>query len=194
MMVDDLQGLEGAVGLRSLVLTFNELTSMEGLTCLTRLTCLDLSFNAISRIQALKVAPFTPASANAGMHVAYAFSAHMLSLFVIPFVRFMHAFWCCPTRQTTLFKQVLLCMYWEATPIQATTLHQPCRSGNRGCLWSAETSRSNAADSSWLNAGVECTAAHRSARQSAITPGGPEPPAQVCLLPDPPRSQGQPPG
>ena len=81
-MVDDLQGLEGAVGLRSLVLTFNELTSMEGLTCLTRLTCLDLSFNAISRIQALKVAPFTPASANDGMHVAYAFSPHMLSLLI----------------------------------------------------------------------------------------------------------------
>ncbi|DBA94023.1 TPA: Leucine-rich repeat-containing protein 9 [Trebouxia sp. C0004] len=49
-----IEGLEGAVGLRSLVLTFNELTSMEGLPSLTRLTCLDLSFNAISRIQALK--------------------------------------------------------------------------------------------------------------------------------------------
>jgi len=48
--------------------------------------------------------------------------------------------------------------------------------------------------SSWLNAGAECIAAHGSARQSAITPGGPEPLAQVCLLPDPPRSQGQPPG
>ena len=56
-MVDDVQGLEAAVGLRSLVLTFNELTSMEGLTPLTRLTCLDLSFNAITRIQALKVNP-----------------------------------------------------------------------------------------------------------------------------------------
>ncbi|DBA66636.1 TPA: Leucine-rich repeat-containing protein 9 [Trebouxia sp. C0005] len=49
-----IESLEGAVGLRSLALTFNELTSMEGLTSLTRLTCLDLSFNAISRIQALK--------------------------------------------------------------------------------------------------------------------------------------------
>ncbi len=55
-MVDDVQGLEGAIGLRSLVLTFNELTSMEGLTSLTRLTCLDLSFNAISR----KVSPPPP--------------------------------------------------------------------------------------------------------------------------------------
>ena len=59
-MVDDVQGLEGAIGLRSLVLTFNELTSMEGLTPLTRLTSLDLSFNAISRIQALKVTPPPP--------------------------------------------------------------------------------------------------------------------------------------
>ncbi len=59
-MVDDVQGLEGAVGLRSLVLTFNELTSMEGLTPLTCLTWLDLSFNAITRIQALKVTPTSP--------------------------------------------------------------------------------------------------------------------------------------
>ncbi len=95
-MVDDVQGLEGAIGLRSLVLTFNELTSMEGLTPLTRLTSLDLSFNAISRIQALKVTPpplpLLPTSANGGMHVAYAFSPHMLSLLAIPFVSFVHAF------------------------------------------------------------------------------------------------------
>ena len=50
-----LQGLEGAVGLKALVLSFNELTSMEGLTSLTRLTSLDLSFNSLSRIQGLKV-------------------------------------------------------------------------------------------------------------------------------------------
>lgn len=83
-MVDDVQGLEGAVGLRSLVLTFNELTSMEGLTPLTRLTSLDLSFNAITRIQALKVGgPLPlPASANGGMHDGNAFSPHMLSLLI----------------------------------------------------------------------------------------------------------------
>ena len=55
------QGLDGAVGLKALVLSFNELTSMEGLTTLTRLTCLDLSFNSISRIQGLKVRAVYPA-------------------------------------------------------------------------------------------------------------------------------------
>lgn len=49
------QGLEGAVGLKALVVSFNELSSMEGLASLTRLTHLDLSFNAIPRIQGLKV-------------------------------------------------------------------------------------------------------------------------------------------
>ncbi len=77
MMVDDVQGLEGAIGLRSLVLTFNELTSMEGLTPLTRLTSLDLSFNAISRIQALKVTPPPPSSLPQQM---VACTLHMLSL------------------------------------------------------------------------------------------------------------------
>ena len=122
-MVDDLQGLEGAVGLRSLVLTFNELTSMEGLTCLTRLTCLDLSFNAISRIQALKVTPFTPASANDGMHVAYAFSPHMLSLLATPFVGFMHAFWCCPTRHHLVCEQVQICMCPDQQPFFVLMLY-----------------------------------------------------------------------
>ena len=37
------------------MVSFNELSSMEGLSCLTRLTRLDLSFNAIPRIQGLKV-------------------------------------------------------------------------------------------------------------------------------------------
>lgn len=50
-----MQGLEGAVGLKALVVSFNELSSMEGLASLTRLTRLDLSFNAIPRIQGLKV-------------------------------------------------------------------------------------------------------------------------------------------
>ncbi|KAL3155218.1 Leucine-rich repeat-containing protein 9 [Trebouxia sp. C0010 RCD-2024] len=49
-----MQGLEGAVGLKALVVSFNELSSMEGLASLTRLTRLDLSFNAIPRIQGLK--------------------------------------------------------------------------------------------------------------------------------------------
>lgn len=49
------QGLEGAVGLKVLGLSFNELSSMEGLAHLTRLTRLDLSFNAIPAIQCLKV-------------------------------------------------------------------------------------------------------------------------------------------
>ena len=51
-----MQGLEGAVGLKALVVSFNELSSMEGLSSLTRLTCLDLSFNVIPRMQGLKVA------------------------------------------------------------------------------------------------------------------------------------------
>lgn len=55
MLPNGVQGLEGAVGLKALVVSFNELSSMEGLTCLTRLTHLDLSFNAIPRIQGLKV-------------------------------------------------------------------------------------------------------------------------------------------
>lgn len=50
-----MQGLEGAVGLKVLALSFNELSSMEGLATLTRLTRLDLSFNAITCIQNLKV-------------------------------------------------------------------------------------------------------------------------------------------
>ena len=56
MLSTGVQGLEGAVGLKALVVSFNELSSMEGLTSLTRLTRLDLSFNAIPRIQGLKVA------------------------------------------------------------------------------------------------------------------------------------------
>ena len=56
MLSSGVQGLEGAVGLKALVVSFNELSSMEGLSSLTRLTRLDLSFNAIPRIQGLKVA------------------------------------------------------------------------------------------------------------------------------------------
>lgn len=56
LLPNGLQGLEGAVGLQAIVVSFNELSSMEGLTSLTRLTRLDLSFNAIPRIQGLKVA------------------------------------------------------------------------------------------------------------------------------------------
>ena len=56
MLPSGVQGLEGAVGLKALVVSFNELSSMEGMTSLTRLTRLDLSFNAIPRIQGLKVA------------------------------------------------------------------------------------------------------------------------------------------
>lgn len=59
MQPNGMQGLEGAVGLKALVVSFNELSSMEGLTGLTRLTRLDLSFNAIPRIQGLKVAQHT---------------------------------------------------------------------------------------------------------------------------------------
>ncbi len=98
-MVDDVQGLEAAVGLRSLVLTFNELTSMEGLTPLTRLTCLDLSFNAITRIQALKVNPpppphpLPPPQPPALLPQQTAVCAlHMLYLLAIPVVSFVHAF------------------------------------------------------------------------------------------------------
>lgn len=50
-----MQGLEGAVGLKVLSLSFNELSSMEGLTTLTRLTRLDLSFNLITCLPTLKV-------------------------------------------------------------------------------------------------------------------------------------------
>ena len=53
------QGLEGAAGLKALALSFNELSSMEGLATLTRLTRLDLSFNAITCIQNLKVPAHT---------------------------------------------------------------------------------------------------------------------------------------
>ncbi len=91
MMVDDVQGLEGAVGLRSLVLTFNELTSMEGLTPLTRLTCLDLSFNTISRIQALKVTSTPPSHPLLPQQTAVC-ALRMLSLLAIPVVSFVHAF------------------------------------------------------------------------------------------------------
>jgi len=87
-MVDDVQGLEGAIGLRSLVLTFNELTSMEGLTSLTRLTCLDLSFNAISRIQALKVTP----PPHPSPQQTAACVLHMLSFLIIPVMSLVQAF------------------------------------------------------------------------------------------------------
>lgn len=52
------------------MLSFNELSSMEGLTSLTRLTSLDLSFNAVTRIQGLKVGPPLMGSPDAANHLS----------------------------------------------------------------------------------------------------------------------------